>query len=123
MTPAKCLEQAKHNRAVADVLLQGSPPTSRQWAITCIFYAALHYVNAHIIWRGGKPPSTHGQREHEIRESMRSVYSDYRWLKTRSEDARYMWVEPDEQTVKESRQRVNTIQEFVESSFGSRHHS
>ena len=105
------LEQAGHNRRVADALLQGNPPISRQWAVTCLFYAALHYVNAHVSSHGQPMPADHGARD--LRVSMRSVYPAYRWLRTRSEGARYGMRQPGEQELEESRRRADAIESFV----------
>ena len=110
-TPQAFLEQAGHNRRVAEALLQGNPPISRQWAITCIFYAALHHVNAHVSSHGQPVPADHGARD--LRVSMRSVYPAYRWLRTRSEGARYGMRQPGEQELEESRRRADAIESFV----------
>lgn len=105
------LEQAGHNRRVADALLQGNPPISRQWAVTCLFYAALHYVNAHVSSHGQPMPADHGARDLWV--SMRSVYPAYRWLRTRSEGARYGMRHPSERELEESRRRADAIESFV----------
>jgi hypothetical protein len=107
------LEQAGHNRRVADALLQGKPPISRQWAVTCLFYAALHYVNAHVSSHGQPVPADHGARDLGVSRFMRSVYPAYRWLRTRSEAARYGMRHPGEQELEESRRRADAIESFV----------
>ena len=107
------LAQAKHNREVADVLLRDDPPISRQWAITCMFYAALHYVNAYICRRGQQVPREHGNRDRLVGKWMRQIFREYRWLRTRSEHVRYSMVNPDEQQVRKSCQKLATIETFV----------
>lgn len=107
------LEQAGHNRRVADALLQGNPPISRQWAVTCLFYAALHYVNAHVSSHGQPMPADHRARDLWVSRFMRSVYPAYRWLRTRSEGARYGMRQPGEQELKESRRRADAVESFV----------
>lgn len=66
MSVTECLEQARHNRHVADVLSQGSP-VGLQWTVTCIFYAALHYVNAYLLHHGQRTPTNHGARDYSVR--------------------------------------------------------
>ena len=108
------LEQAGHNRRVADVLSQGSP-VSLQWAVTCIFYTALHYVNAYLYHLSQhQMPATHGAREHRVSQDMGQVYRSYRWLKSTSERARYSLVWPTAQIFETSCQKVGEIQLFVE---------
>ena len=99
------LEQAQHNRAVAEALSDGDSPTSRQWDVTCLFYAALHYVNAHL---GNRPvPDNHQDRDRYVRGNMQLIHNDYRWLRTKSHAARYCLKSPPKQVVEaafESRQ-------------------
>lgn len=50
MTIQEHLEQARHNEAVA--LQLGSPTVAAyDWAITVLFYAVLHLVDAHLLQR------------------------------------------------------------------------
>lgn len=112
MSVTDYLEQARHNRQVADVLSQGSP-VSLQRAVTCIFYTALHYVNAYLLHHSQPTPSDHGTREYSVRRHMRAVYPAYRWLKTESERARYCLVRPTERVFERSRQKVGEIEQFV----------
>ena len=109
------LRQAEHNRDVADALSQNNP-VSLQWAVTCIFYAALHYVNAYLSYRIGRTPVNHGDRDAYVSLHMRTVFKDYRWLKTKSEAARYRLVEPTRRIFQDSRQRVVQIRRFVDGS-------
>lgn len=63
------------------------------WAITALFYAALHYVDATLARypAGGLHPQSHGAREQILaRDSLlRHLFSDYQELRNRSQDARY----------------------------------
>ena len=64
------------------------------WAVTGLFYAALHYVDAFLATRGtssGIDPDNHYQREFWLSREilLTSIYSNYQELKNRSEDARY----------------------------------
>ena len=108
------LEQAQHNREVAEALSEGASPTSRQWAVTCLFYAAVHYVNAHL---GNRPvPDNHPDRDSYVRRNMPLIHSDYRWLRTKSQDARYRLKSPPKQVVDAALSRANKIQKFVQGS-------
>lgn len=63
------------------------------WALTTLFYAALHYVDASLARYpgGGVHPQSHANRERLIALDgiLRNIYSDYEELRNRSEDARY----------------------------------
>ncbi len=60
------------------------------WAITLLFYAAPHYVDAYLAI---KPyhPQNHDSRDKEVASngSLQQIYPDYRRLKDRSQAARY----------------------------------
>jgi hypothetical protein len=60
------------------------------WAITMLFYAALHYVDAYLAGKNMHPLS-HDQRDREIESngSLSVIYNDYRRLKDLSRAARY----------------------------------
>jgi hypothetical protein len=62
------------------------------WAITGMFYAAVHYVEAYLATHN---PPIHS-RNHNVRDSnvqadsvLKAVYDDYRDLKNECHDARY----------------------------------
>lgn len=65
-------------------------------AITCLFWSALHLVQAHaehdaaVIKRGAaKPPGNHGERFIYIKENLKGIRVDYDLLEVASQDARY----------------------------------
>ena len=106
------LEQAQHNREVAEALSDGDSPTSRQWAVTCLFYAAVHYVNAHV---GNRPvPDNHTDRDSYVRGNMQLIHNDYRWLRTKSQDARYRLQNPPKTVVDKALLKADKIQQFVQ---------
>ncbi len=108
------LEQARHNREVAEALSDGDSPTSRQWAVTCLFYAAVHYVNAHL---GNRPvPDNHPERDSYVRSNMPLIHSDYRWLKTKSQGSRYRLESPPKAVVDTALSKADKIRKFVERS-------
>ena len=106
------LEQAQHNRDVAKALSDGDSPISYQWAVTCLFYAAVHYVNAHV---GNRPvPDNHTERDSYVRGNMQPVYNDYRWLRTKSQDARYHLRNLPKTVVDKALLKTDKIQKFVQ---------
>ena len=106
------LEQARHNRDVAEALSAGDSPISRQWAVTCLFYAAIHYINAHL---GNRPvPDNHRDRESYVRVNMQLIHNDYRWLMTKSQGARYGLQKPPRQVVDTAIAKADKIQKFVQ---------
>jgi uncharacterized protein (UPF0332 family) len=61
-----------------------------EWAVTCVFYAALHYVQAYFVSHGGDIV-THKNRASAIQRDARisGVYDEYRELESLSREARY----------------------------------
>ena len=106
------LAQADRNLSVADALSSGTP-ISLQWAVTCVFYAGLHYVNAYLFHSALPIPSTHPERDQCVMRSMRPVYRAYRRLKTDSENARYALHQPTTAEFETSKQKANEIEQFV----------
>ena len=111
MTVQSHMVQASRNRQVAQVL-SGEPPISLQWAVTCYFYAGLHYVSAYLL-EVGHEPRTHGDRDQCVSVYMKPIFKPYRWLKQQSEGARYYLMEPTGPEFERSRARVDEIEEFV----------
>jgi len=61
------------------------------WAITGIFYAALHYLMAFLATKGDHPGTHQVRNSHIHRDAtLKPIYVDYRELQNESEDARYM---------------------------------
>jgi HEPN domain-containing protein len=92
-TPANHLDQARRNRDLAERLLAlSTDPTNVQWAVVAAFYCAVHCMQAHLIGLGYDPKS-HAERKKLIDLQSSGVPEDvrqsYRWLKHRSESARY----------------------------------
>ena len=63
------------------------------WAVTALFFSALHYVDAYLATLGsvGVHPRTHAIRTSLVAKDavLSSVRVEYEHLKTRSQDARY----------------------------------
>jgi len=88
------LDQARRNLAVAKHLLgeHRSDTTFVQWAVTAIFYCAVHCMQAHLM-RHGKGPRTHEARGRPIADPRYGVpievQTAYELLSQRSPAARY----------------------------------
>lgn len=120
MSAKAYLAQAESNRKVAATLVSKGDPSSLQWAVTCLFYAGLHYVNAyHCTHIEGPLPSKHGERRNNVSRYMKPVATAYLWLKDHSEKARYDLSYPNPATVKLACCKVIAIQRFVSSSTAS----
>jgi hypothetical protein len=62
------------------------------WAISGVFYAALHYVEAYFANQAPPlHPPTHTKRDNHIHSdpNLTKIYVDYRQLEDESRDARY----------------------------------
>lgn len=66
-----------------------------EWAVTGLFYAALHYVDAYLASQGtGVHPTSYRVRSALVARDpvISAVYAEYQELKDGSEDARYRLV-------------------------------
>lgn len=61
------------------------------WAMTAVYYAALHYVDAFLARVGMIDPGGHDVRDQEVRAraELRPILAYYFRLKNRSRSARY----------------------------------
>lgn len=97
ISPDRHLDQARRNLAHAQFLLadHADDPTVVQWAVTATFYCAVHCVQSYLVRRGRKP-SSHVERAFVLADHALGVPPDvqdaYRFLKHRSEAARYRLV-------------------------------
>ena len=93
-TPDDHLGQARRNLALAEYLLRehAADPTYVQWAVTAIFYCAVHCMQAHVMQQGQRP-RTHEARGRLIANPAYGVPLDvqtaYELLSQRSRAARY----------------------------------
>ncbi len=80
------LQKAEHNEQFSNSLL---PTAYIDWAVTGLFYSALHYIDAYLSNRG-MHPSTHTRRDNKAKGSLpKDIWGSYRYLKDASRDARY----------------------------------
>jgi hypothetical protein len=92
------LVQARANREHAEWLLVSRPtdPTALQWAVTAIFYSALHGLTAHLMGHGVTVTSHRARTRALLSPSYgvpTAVYDTYRDLDLWSRGARYgLWV-------------------------------
>ena len=90
------LNQAEHNRGLAD-FLRDSKVDCLDWAVTCLFYSAVHYVNAYLRKNNITIPRRHkGDQRGPGRTTivqqdpaLSVIYASYRHLNDESRDARY----------------------------------
>ncbi len=100
MTIQEHLRQARHNETLAPQL--GSPPLEAyDWAITVLFYTALHFVDAYLLQQHGIVSQGHsatwnrqtGQRtpgrNDYVRQYLRQIARAYKALYDLSRLARY----------------------------------
>ena len=83
------LNRATDNETLARSL-DLDKPVCVDWAITILFYSALHYIDAYLAGKLQHPPD-HTARDSQVSSnaSLADIYRDYRFLKDKSEEARY----------------------------------
>ena len=120
-TPRQYLSQAQHNLDVA-AYLRKAPSYSLDWAATCLFYAAIHLVNAFLQQHRipiprrhrGKPGAPGRTNIVQQDPRLRPIYKNYRRLDDESRDARYelkRFVDADYDTY--LLPQLLTIQQFI----------
>lgn len=112
------LQQAKHNEAfLASLDLETTP--FLDWAITAVFYAALHYLRALMARHAYTTVSTYGDMDKaferlSVLKRNQEIYEAYRQLKDDSRSARYNMWKPTKETVEDLRDgELRRIREFV----------
>ena len=107
------LRQAQANEAFFEEIGADSA-SSPDWAMTALFYAALHYAQAgfvHLLQSGA--PSTHKDRRGVIRTRFRSIADDYEKLYNASRSARYDCVTPKREQLRDAKKLVKTISDEI----------
>jgi len=85
---AQHLEQAREDYAAYQVLKTDGQYLG--WAVTILFYAVMHLVEACLIeYHGGRGEASHPKRENAVYAHLRPIYNEYHHLHTRSTWARY----------------------------------
>jgi len=82
---------AQDNEEFADTFDLSHPHKHLRWAVTVIFYAAVHYVEAYFDLRYNRHHNSHKRRQRSIRNNgqLRRIYNLYRSLEDESRNARY----------------------------------
>lgn len=82
------VEKAERNEAFAEYLATKSKYID--WAVTVLFYAAVHYIDA-VLAVSQVHPEDHKERKAAIavNDTLKIVYAEYRKLETLSWNARY----------------------------------
>lgn len=101
--------QARSNEGFYEALGSDSS-TTPEWAMTALFYAAVHYVQAACLdLRAGPIPQDHRERKAAIRNQFRSVANDYETLYHESRKARYECVKHKGHQLKAAQKLLNGI--------------
>lgn len=95
-TPTEYIRQAKHNLELAKHLRE-EKPDYLDWAVTCLFYAAVHYINAYLSHSKIAIPRRHRGEDGkpgrlnivQQDSTLKAIYANYRHLDDESRDARY----------------------------------
>lgn len=84
------LQRADENEKLARGLFKAGSPICTDWAITLLFYSALHWVDAYLVFTNRRPDN-HYDRDTIIESngSLADIFKPYRRLKDMSEQARY----------------------------------
>jgi bisphosphoglycerate-independent phosphoglycerate mutase (AlkP superfamily) len=82
------IKKAERNEKFAEFL--ASKTHYLDWAITVLFYAALHYVDA-VLAVSLADPEDHKERKAQmaVNETLKRVYREYRIVETASWNSRY----------------------------------
>ncbi|MGH9343341.1 MAG: hypothetical protein ACRD19_06230 [Terriglobia bacterium] len=113
MRGAKHLNWAKNNENLADTF-DPADSFNVDWAITILFYAAVHYIDAYLAARGRRAQA-HDQREREIADDpiLAQVWENYRQLKRMSRDARYEMAEYRKNDLEKARLCLEAVKHVV----------
>ncbi len=84
------IERAERNEGFAGALNRTNA-IEADWAVTALFYAGLHYIDAYFLSHGVKRLRFQFEREGKSRETgdLLGIWPDYRRLKDMSLEARY----------------------------------
>lgn len=79
------IERAEKNEAFA-LALNPADHFQVDWAVTALFYAAVHYIDAYLLSHELARPRTHVKRDGRIRDlsDLVAIWPDYRRLKDMS---------------------------------------
>jgi hypothetical protein len=103
------LTQAQANEAFFESL-GADRAQSPDWAVTALFYSALHYAQAGFVYLlNNRAPMNHQDRKGAIRTRFRPIAKDYEKLYDASRRARYDCIPPTRQQLQEAQKLVAAI--------------
>ncbi len=87
------------------------------WAITVVFYAAVHYVDAYLVKFKYNKPIDHAQRDSMIikDDHLTTIWRDYKRLKDLSRAARYECADFRSQDLVGAKKRLSPVREPIAS--------
>jgi hypothetical protein len=84
------------------------------WAMTVLFYAALHYAQAGFTYLlAGTAPDTHKARRGAIRTRFRAIADDYEKLYNASCRARYDCISPKREQLRDAKDLLKRIADEI----------
>jgi hypothetical protein len=83
------------------------------WAITILFYAALHYAQAGFTYLQSPAPDTHKARRGAIRTRFRAIADDYEKLYNASCRARYDCIRPKREQLRDATKLLKAIADEI----------
>jgi hypothetical protein len=107
------LKKAQNNESLAGAL-NITVSHCAEWAVTMLFYSALHYVDSFLAGKETHPLN-HDSRDSEIENNgtLTGIYKDYRRLKDMSRAARYEIPDYSELDVNKARARLRNIKNHL----------
>lgn len=114
------LERARQNEKLAERFAKASNPTCIDWAITLLFYSALHLIDGFLAGKNFHPLN-HYERGEEIENngSLSEIHKDYETLQKMSENARYEIADYSKQDYEKALKRFSRIKQHVLVKMGS----
>lgn len=108
------LAKSRNNKVFAESLPLKTP-TDVGWAMTALFYSALHAINAYLASQN-RTCSDHEDRAKEIiyDPKINPIYKDYRDLHSLSQNARYHMNIYGKPQYKEAHESLKNIEDHLE---------
>jgi uncharacterized protein (UPF0332 family) len=110
------ISKAEHNEKLAETI---GKTAYLDWAVTIIFYAALHYVDA-ILAASVVHPETHSERNDAIgtNATLMKIRPEYRTLETLSRNARYRSMKIEPTDLQEAQNNFSVLRAHLRSRLG-----
>lgn len=110
------ISKAEHNEKLADTI---GKTAYLDWAVTIIFYAALHYADA-ILAVSAVHPETHRERNNAIgtNATLLKIRAEYRILETLSRNARYRSMKIEPADLQEAQNNFSVLRTYLRDRLG-----